>query len=235
MNSKTLSPVSFASALAVLSATAVVSTAVPAQAFFVPNSVTMSYGCISGSSANCTTGQNQFQTKVSTPNQTQVLFQFLNVGSAASSITNIFLKDTNPKSLASLAVNGIGNSSGVIFSQNLSPGNFPGGSNAASFSFTANNSTQGINQGQTLSLLFNLKPGFVTPTFTAILADLKTGSLQVGLNATGFSGRGNASFVNQAVPEPLTMLGSGAALGMGALLKRKTANSKKEKEKVQAS
>ena len=235
MNSKPFSPASITSALAVLGATTVVSTAAPAHAFFVPNSVTMSYGCVSGSSANCTTGQNQFQTKVSTPNQKQVLFQFLNVGSATSSITGVFFKDTNPKSLASLAVNGIGNTSGVTFAQNSSPGNFPGGSNAANFSFTANNSTQGVNQGQTLSLLFNLKPGFVTPTFTAILADLKTGSLQVGLTATGFSSSGKASFVNQAVPEPLTMLGTGAALGMGALLKRKTANSKKEKEKVQAS
>jgi hypothetical protein len=69
--------------------------------------------------------------------------------------------------------------------------------------------------------------------FTAILADLKSGSLQVGIHAKGFSDGGSASFVNTAVPEPMTMLGTGAAIGMGALMKRRqAAQQKKAKAEV---
>lgn len=88
----------------------------------------------------------------------------------------------------------------------------------------------GVNPGESLGILFNLQPGFSNPMFTAILADLKSRSLQVGIHAQGFSGGGSESesFVNEAVPEPLTMLGAGAAIGMGALMKRRQAGQQKK-------
>jgi hypothetical protein len=247
MNLKTFSPASFASALAVFSATAVVSTAKPADAFFVPSSVTMSYGCVTSGpkdpdpscqGVNRQTGQNQFKTQVSMNNQNQVLFQFFNIGTVASSITDIYFQDTAPKSLLSIA--GIFNSAGVAFSKGANPANLPGGQNVgfnATFSADSNSGkpgvmANGINPGETLGILFNLQPGFSNPMFTAILADLKSGSLRVGLHAQGFSNGGSESFVNQAVPEPLTMLGSGAAIGVGALLKKKGSQSKKQKTQV---
>jgi hypothetical protein len=235
------------SALALFGVATVVSTAAPARAFFVPNAVTMDYGCITNTSAtNCQTGQNQFKTRVSMynpsqgSNPNQVLFEFFNLGNLASSITDVYFQDTAPKSLAGIAR--IFNSSGTSFSEGATPPNLPGGNPVgfvANFSADSNSRRPGVkangvdNVGESLGVLFNLKPGFSNPMFTAILADLKSGSLRVGIHAQGFSDGGSESFVNKAVPEPLTILGTGAAIGMGALMKRRqTAQQKKAKAEV---
>lgn len=76
----------------------------------------------------------------------------------------------------------------------------------------------GVNPGESLSILFNTEPGFKEP-FNAVITDLQKRSLRVGIHGQGFTNGGSESFVNEAVPEPMTMLGSGIALGFGALLK----------------
>jgi hypothetical protein len=239
MNLKTFSPVGFASALAVLSATAVVSTAAPAKAF-AP--VTFGYDCNAGTTgAPCTVGQNQFRTTVSQgPQANQVLFTFINKllpgGSQASSITGISFIDTPLRSLGKiLAVN---NTQGLVKFNNGSSSNLTGGGRSFSFNSTGqNNSAQianGVNQGETLSILFQIQNGFTSP-IDAVITDLQNKGLGISLTAGGFSGQPvkfRSSFHNSAVPEPLTMLGSGAALGVGALLKKKGSQSKKQKAQV---
>jgi hypothetical protein len=231
MNRKILHPaVALSSTVAALGAALVAATPASASA-----PISFGYGCITSNNAtNCGIGQNQFRTQVSQVGSSQILFQFLNVGSAASSITDIYFQDTAPKSLLSIA--NIINSTGVSFSQGATPPNLPGGQNVgfnANFSADSNSpvSQNGINPGEVLGILFNIRPGFANP-FDAVITDLQQGSLRLGLHAQAFSSGASASFVNEAVPEPMTMLGTGAALGMGALLKRKSAKLKQKKAQV---
>jgi hypothetical protein len=237
MNLKTFSPASFMSALAVLSATAVVSTAAPAKAF-AP--VTFGYECAMNTPTNtpispCTVGQNQFRTTVSQGSQAdQVLFTFMNHllpgGSQPSSITGISFIDTPLLSLKKILQ--VNNTSGVQFNNGTSTSS--GGGNSFAFS-NKGGISNGINQGESLSILFQIRSGFASP-IDAVIADLQNNGLSVSLTAGGFSGQPakyRANFNNTAVPEPLTMLGSGAAIGIGALLKKK--GSKSKKQKAQAS
>lgn len=219
---------------------AVVSTAMPAGAAsisFSP-SVWFGYKCISNNSAaNCNTGVTQFRTKVSQVSSTQVLFEFFNRASQggtalASSITEVFFDDTKPYSLDFSAPTNapiITSSTGVSFSRELNARgkapNLPGGSSVSfSSNYTAGSNApvqrNGVNPGESLSILFNVRPGFIDP-FNAVITDLQRGSLRVGIHGQGFQNGGSESYVNEAVPEPLTMLGSGLALGLGALLQRK--------------
>jgi hypothetical protein len=232
MNLKTFSPASFASALAVLSATAVVSTAAPAKAF-AP--VTFGYDCAVGTpSSPCTIGQNQFRTTVSQGSQAdQVLFTFVNHllpgGSQPSSITGISFIDTPLFSLQRIL--GVTNISGTQFNNGTATNS--GGINSFTFS-NKGAISNGINPGDSLSVLFKIRSGFASP-IDAVITDLQNNGLGVSLTAAGFSGQPvkfRANFNNAAVPEPLTMLGSGAAIGVGALLKKKGSKSKKQKAQV---
>ncbi len=233
MNLKTFSPAGFASALAVFSATAVVSTAAPAHAF-AP--VTFGYDCDAGTtgSSTCAIGQNQFRTTVSQGSQPdQVLFTFINHalpgGFQASSITGISFIDTPMLSLKKIL--GVTNTSGVTFNNGTTT------SSQGTSTFAFNNKggvSKGINPGETLSILFEIQSGFASP-IDAVITDLQNNGLGISLTAGGFSGQPvkfRANFHNSAVPEPLTMLGSGAALGVGALLKKKGSKSKKQKAQV---
>ena len=236
MNLKTFSPAGFASALAVFSATAVVSATAPAHAF-AP--VTFGYDCAASSA--CTTGQNQFKTTVSQQGlpANQVLFTFINHllpgGSQASSITGISFIDTPMLSLKKIL--GVTNTSGVLFNSGTATSSK--GTNTFTFS-NQGGVSNGINPGEKLSILFQIRDGFSSP-IDAVIADLQkdknggASSLGILLTARGFSGQQTsfkADFHNSAVPEPLTMLGSGAALGVGALLKKKGSKSKKQKAQV---
>lgn len=240
MKLKALRPnVVFSSIVVTVGISAVVSTAMPAGAVSIgaPPPVWFGYGCVTkNNAANCQTGKNQFVTKVSQvtlSNKTvQVLFQFFNKGPKASSITQIYFDDTNPFSLSSVAK--IFNSSGVNFSQKYSgPRNLPGGNN---INFTADYSVgpvapvqpNGVNPGEVVGVLFNTRSGFSDP-FNAIINDLQTSSLRVGIHAQGFQNGGSESFVNEAVPEPMTVLGPCVALGIGAWLQRKSAKIQKTK------
>jgi hypothetical protein len=228
INFKLRNPIAaFSSALAVFGAATVVSTAAPARAF-AP--VTIGFECVTAS-AFCDAGENQFRAQVEevAGNPEQVLFRFMNTirsngSSVVSSISRVFFEDTGLQSLGNLAELNSGNVGTVNF----------GGSGPV---FVANSQpNSGIELGEELGILMNIRGGFATP-IDAVITDLQQGGLKLGLNASGSGGqtaRYEVAFVNSAVPEPITMLGTGAAIGMGALMKRRQAAQQK-KAKVQVS
>jgi hypothetical protein len=230
----------FTAAVTVLGATTI--SAIPAQAF-AP--VTIGFNCVtSGSSAiatqACDAGENQFKARIEevAGNPGQVLFRFMNTirsngSSIAASIIGVFFEDTGVQSLGSIAQLNVGNQGIVDFRQSSS--NLPG---APGFTtdFAARSdpnapglTVNGINLGEELGIIMNINSGFTDP-INAVITDLQLGGLRLGLRATGFGGANleySASFVNSAVPEPMTMLGTGAAIGLGAFMKRRQALKKK--------
>lgn len=253
LNLKVLRPYAILSSIvATIGIATIVSTSAPASAVSLssPPPVWFGYRCISNNNtSNCQTGQNQFRTKVSqvvsTNNTVKVLFEFFNrprtgTTARASSITGVYFDDPSPFSLDFSAPKNapiITSSSGVSFSRQLSrrgvAQNLPGGTTISfdsDYTVGANAPVQpnGVNLGESLSILFNTEPRFKDP-FNAVITDLQKGSLRVGIHGQGFANGGSESFVNEAVPEPMTMLGSGIALGFGGLLKRRAAKNQKIK------
>jgi hypothetical protein len=148
-------------------------------------------------------GEAQLFVDVTDPGPNQVLFTFLNIGPAASSITGIYFDDGTLLGIASIQ-----SGSGVSFSQGASPGNLPGANNAspafvttAGFSADSNPPTQpnGVNPGESLGITFNLQG---VQTFDDVLMDLGDGSLRIGVHVQGFAGGGSESFVNAPAPVP---------------------------------
>ncbi len=144
------------------------------------------------------------------PGANQVYFQFSNTGPNAMSITDVYFDDGTLLGIASIT-----NGSGVSFSQNASPPNLPGGNNitpafqvTAGFSADSNPPAQpnGVNPGETLTIVFNLLGGF---TFADTINALNTPGdvLRIGIHVQGFAGGGSESFVNTPTPGALGLLG----------------------------
>lgn len=248
MNFTTLRSAALSATVAVLGVTSVISAAAPAKAF-AP--VTIGFQCVPNSATGgnaCDVGVSQFRAKVSpvVGNSNQVLFTFFNkllptgTGSVASSITGVYFDDTPLFSLSSIAAINVNNVGTVNFRNNANPTNlinapvgFEADFSAGARPGTPGSVVNGINPGESLGILLNVLPGFANP-FDAVITDLQNNSLTLGLRGTAFAGNTEykASFVNEAVPEPVTMLGSGAAIGMGTLLKRRAAKLKKAKAQV---
>jgi hypothetical protein len=157
----------------------------------------------------------------------QVLFDFMNVGPNASSITDVYFDDGTLLGIAGLidADDGIGGDPGVDFSPGASPPDLPGANNVSpAFQTTAGFSADsdppaqpnGVNSGQMLGIVFDLQGG---GTFADILAELTNGDLRIGLHVQGFTGGGSESFVNNPIPEPTTALLFG--LGLAGLAARR--------------
>jgi hypothetical protein len=157
-------------------------------------------------------GEAQLFVDVTNPGPNQVLFKFYNIGSADSSIADIYFDDGTLLGIASIV-----NGAGVAFSQGASPGNLPGGDTisppfvtTADFLADSDPPVQpnGVNPGEWVTILFNLQPG---KDFQDTLDALNGGSdLRIGIHVQGFASGGSESFVN-VVPEPgtLILLGSG--------------------------
>jgi hypothetical protein len=208
------SSIAFLSVAASVGIATVVSSAAPASAVSGP--LTLGYTCAATSPAavaGCPVGISQFSTVVSAVGTTQALFSFKNIGSAAAST-----------SLPTSAVNfftGTVNQS-QFFSFSIGPG--------------ALGVANGINPGDSFDILFNIVPGFQKP-FNAVATSLLQQKLSVQLTGAGFNypvGTDPSTLLVfnskvKAVPEPITMLGSAAALGFGALMKRRSSklNAKK--------
>ena len=144
------------------------------------------------------------------PGANQVYFQFSNTGPNAMSITDVYFDDGTLLGIASIT-----NGSGVSFSQNASPPNLPGWNNitpafqvTAGFSADSNPPAQpnGVNPGETLTIVFNLLGGF---TFADTINALNTPGdvLRIGIHVQGFAGGGSESFVNTPTPGALGLLG----------------------------
>jgi hypothetical protein len=207
----------------------VVTSAAPASAISGP--VSLSFVCSSASQGalGCPTGESQFSAVVSPVGKTQALFSFFNIGPKASSITKIDILDKVQFSLGNLVSLTGAPTQGVKFN--------PTTSTLAGHLYTATSRgtnagiqrTNGINSAESLNILFNIAPAGFNKPFNAVVTDLYKKGLSVQLTSSGFSPNSGTVVFNSkvnAVPEPLTMLGSGAALGFGALMKRRSSKLK---------
>jgi hypothetical protein len=232
------SPAAFLAVAAFLGVATVVSTAGTASAMSGP--ITLDFVCATVTPAPaasaCPSLANQFKAVVSPVGTSQARFTFTNVGPINSSITKIDFADKNQYSLASkgttTATGGtinFGNSTSTVATVK----HFL--STSMGTTTTAKNKN-GINPAETYSILFNIVPDFHKP-FNAVVTDLFKRGLSIQLTSTfsgvrsptnreGLSGTATFNSKTRAVPEPFTILGSGAALGFGALMKRRSSKLK---------
>lgn len=163
----------------------------------------------------------------------QVLFTFLNVGTIASSICDIYFQDGTLLGVAQIINQPNATSTGYLtdFSDGASPGNLPGGNSldpdfsptvgVRFFSLDSNSPTQpmGVNPGERLGVLFDLLPGM---DFNSVMQALVTPppstptspSLRIGIHVQGMPGDASASYVNAAVPLPATVWAGLALMGL---------------------
>jgi hypothetical protein len=241
----------FSSSIALLSiatsvgVATVFSNATPASALAGP--VTLGFACdaiVGGTPPQntpgpvgtaCLTGANQFSAVVSPLGTNQARFSFFNIGTIASSITNIDILDLYP------VFSGFSASQPANPGVSFGSGTFGGGSyfSIATNSVPtpgqalANQIVNGINPADAFSVDFDIVPGFGKP-FNAVATQLLRKGITIQLQAAGFDPLTVPSkivFNSQVkpVPEPITMLGSAAALGFGALMKRRSSKLKAKK------
>ena len=176
-------------------------------------------------------GESQLFVDVTNPGGNQVLFTFRNEGPEASSICDVYFDNGIFSSLLGIAE--IDNSSsGVMFSQDASPGNLPGANNVAppfvtmqGFSLDSDPSVShnGVNPGEWLGILFNLQDGNY---FDNVLTELGNRKLRIGLHVQAFDSGGSESFINNNNPVPIPasvlLLGSGL-IGLVGFRRKKIA------------
>lgn len=214
----------------------VVTISAPAQAF-AP--VTYGYNCASNNSvSDCAIAESQFKTTVSqSASQNalqQVMFTFANIGNQAVTMTNIYFEDLLPKTLGKFVGFDTSNLGSQVVNYQEGPKSIGGDLKAFEVSFSASpinpKPLNGIGIGESLGLIFEIESGFNNP-INAVITDLQNGTLRTAVKAQAFDSSGSETLVNEEVPEPLTILGSGAAIVGGAMLKRH-ANMKASKKKA---
>jgi hypothetical protein len=179
---------------------------------------------------NTLAGQSQLYFTMTDLGGSQVQFDFFNVGSTAMSITDVYFDDGTLLGISQLidADDGVGGDAGVDFSRGANPGNLPGGSSMTNpfettAGFLADADTpdvplKGVNLGETLGVIFDLKAGQTyTDTVAALRQGWGYGGLRVGIHVQAFANGGSESFVNcrPGVPcNPPTNLVEPGTLGM---------------------
>jgi hypothetical protein len=85
-----------------------------------------------------------------------------------------------------------------------------------------------LNLGETFSVLLSYQTGVnFAQVQNAFSLDRALGGAYLGTHVISINGGGSEAFTTSPVPEPLTLLGSGIALGFGGYMKRKLGQSKK--------
>ncbi|NJM49332.1 MAG: PEP-CTERM sorting domain-containing protein [Alkalinema sp. RU_4_3] len=231
--------------LSPIAAGAILLLAAPAQAF------QLGFNNITGNSAtNALAGSNQLKIDITDASggesltSSQVLFKFSNMGTAASSITQIYFDNgTSLKSINSIFDSG----STVDFSKATGNLNLPGGNSLTSkfvsdFGVKANGavSQMGVNNGtagqnEWLSVLFDLG---ANKTLKSVMDEIQAGNLRIGMHVQAFSNGGSEAFVNalppipkteikKKVPEPGTIAALSTMAIVAALKRRQQTNSRK--------
>lgn len=157
-------------------------------------------------------------------------FEFTNVGSYDSSITEVYFENGTLFGLDEIIDKDNGGDPDVDFVRGASPGNLPGGSGAP-YNFTATiefsvdaespSPQWGVEApGQWLQLNFDLLPEDPVLTIQDVFDELDEGNLRIGLHVSSIDGPGgfsSESFIN--IPEPASMLL--LTLGVLPLLRKK--------------
>lgn len=202
-----------------------------AAASIAPAAVTYEFTNVTNNSTASASTGGQFHLTVSDYGTNQALFTFNNMGPAASSITDVYFDDGTLLGIASII-----NTNGVAFSQWANPSNLPGGHTvgfSADFSADSDNPApkNGINPGESLGIVFDLKNGQDYDDTAAAIERTVNGSwveglakLQVGIHVQAFDNGQSEAFVlkpNQpsppVVPAPAAIVLAGIgtmAIGM---------------------
>lgn len=161
------------------------------------------FGNITGNDVvDAAAGESQLTVEVLEAGPGLVSFLFRNIGPDAMSITDVYFDDGTLLGIASLSWTG-----DVSFSQGAAPPDLPGG-DAIGFEttagFLADSDTpivpNGVNPGETLTITFDLLPGYDVDDVNAALASVV--DLRIGIHVQGFVGGGSEAFVNNPNPIP---------------------------------
>lgn len=192
------------------------------------SAVTLRFGGVTDNNSNNTSsGEQQLTIDVFTPTTGPVregnfiAFLIENPGPVQSTITHIYFDDGTILGLATILDDP---ENGVDFEQFPNPQDLPGGNEIdppfeATQAFSVGNEpgrANGIDVGESLTLIFELLPGL---TFEDTIQALVDGTLRIGMHVQGFADGGSESFVNlppdlDVVPLPgpagLALVGLGA-------------------------
>lgn len=151
------------------------------------------FGCITGNDASgtsCAIAESQMKLEIEASGSDQVLFTFSNIGAVDSFIGSIYFMYDNFDVLVFDAILNL--DSGARFREGAHPSHLPAyDSRPASFSAEADvgrgqgnrggRGHNGINQGESLGILFDL----VGATYDDVYAALLSGDLVIGIHAQG--------------------------------------------------
>lgn len=173
-------------------------------------------------------GEQQLSVEIHDLGVDGVLFEFLNVGSDACSITDVYWDDGSLLDIAGLidADDGTGGHTDVDFSELAAPPDLPGGNDASppftvTSGFSADSdpppSHNGVNPAEWLGVRFSLQAG---KDYQDVLDDLESGALRIGMHVQDYDSGGSESFVSTPLPEPASM-GLLLVGGLGLLRRRR--------------